>query len=112
MQLHFHNQHRTLLWVCIGFYSPGTCGAQGDWRTRGWWTIAPGGEVYVLDTNNRFAYCYAEAADGKVWAGHYGPVLAPRRAFDSCWNILNNVDPRVHMREIYIPTDHHIIDLI
>ncbi len=84
----------------------------GDWGTRGWWNIYPSQEAYVLNTSNRYAYFYAEAADGGVWAGPYGPVLAPRRRFDSCWDIGNNVDPYVHMREVYIASNNHRVDLI
>jgi hypothetical protein len=47
-----------------------------------------------------------------VWAGAYGPVLAPRHVFDSCWDIGNNVDPYVYMREVYIASDHHTVNLI
>jgi len=112
MQLRFRNNYGALLWVCIAFYDRGVCGPYGNWGTRGWWNIYPSGEAYVLNTNNRYAYFYAEAADGGVWAGPYGPVLAPRRVFDSCWDIGNNVDPYVYMREVYIPNDRHTVNLI
>ena len=112
MELHFRNNHGSTLWVCIGFYDPGTCGPYGNWGTRGWWNITASGEAYVVNTSNRYAYFYAEAADGGVWAGQYGPVLAPRHAFDSCWDIGNNVDPWVHMREVYIASDRHTVNLI
>src|SRR5690242_11332689 len=83
MELHFRNNHGSTLWVCIGFYDPGRCGPYGNWGTRGWWNINASGEAYVVNTSNRYAYFYAEAADGGVWAGQYGPVLAPRHALDA-----------------------------
>ena len=111
MELRFRNDYGTRLWVCILFHDPGRCGQYGNWGTRGWWVIEPGNEAYVLDTDNRNAYFYAEAADGGVWAGPYGPVLAPRRAFDSCLDISNNVDPSVHCRHVRLATSRHTVNL-
>ena len=111
MELHFRNARGSQLWVCIAFHDPGSCGPYGNWGTRGWWSIPPSGRAHVLNTQNRYAYFYAEAADGGVWAGPYGPVLAPRHAFDSCWDIGNNVDPYVHMRQVHIPSGQHTVNL-
>jgi hypothetical protein len=112
MQLHFQNNYGTRAWVCIMFYDPVGCGAYGNWGTRGWWVMDPGGRVYVLNTSNRYAAFYGEAADGAVWSGPYGPVLAPRHVFDSCVDIGNNVDPYVYMRLVDIRSDVHTVSLI
>jgi uncharacterized membrane protein len=90
VELHFRNQYSAHVYVAIMFYSPDTCADAGLWGTRGWWGINPGGEAYVLTTNNRYAAFYAEAADGAVWAGDRGPVYVHQQAFDSCVNIGDN----------------------
>jgi hypothetical protein len=112
MQLHFCNHSSSQVWVCIMFYDPGSCGPYGNWGTRGWWGMSPGQCAYVLNTNNRYAYFYAEGADGSVWTGPYGPIIAPSHAFDSCRDIFNNVDPRVNLREVYIASDSHTVNLV
>lgn len=90
MQLHFRNNHGSPVHVAIMFYSPDTCGDAGSWGTRGWWNISPGGEAYVLNTGNRYAAFYAEANDGSIWSGSYGPIYVHQQAFDSCVNIGDN----------------------
>jgi uncharacterized membrane protein len=87
MRLHFRNRYSTRIYVAIMFSNPGGCGEYGGWGTRGWWTIDPGGEAYVLSSGNRYAAYYAEAADGAVWGGPYGPIYVYPDAFDSCLNI-------------------------
>jgi uncharacterized membrane protein len=87
MQLHFRNRSASRLWVSIMFYNPGGCGGEyGNWGTRGWWTIDPGGQAHVLNTDNRYAAYYAESADGPIWAGDIRMYVYPR-AFDSCVSI-------------------------
>jgi Protein of unknown function (DUF1036) len=92
MELHFRNSYdgTSLISVAIMFYSPSTCANYGSWGTRGWWNIAPGGEAYVLNTNNQYAAFYAEATNGAIWAGNYGPVYVHPYAFDSCVDIGDN----------------------
>ncbi|MEV7006771.1 DUF1036 domain-containing protein [Streptosporangium sp. NPDC051022] len=87
MELHFRNRYTSKVWVAIMFYSPDGCRDYGQWGTRGWWAIDPGGEAYVINTNNRYAAFYAEAANGAVWTGPYGPIYVYQTAFDSCLNI-------------------------
>lgn len=111
MQLHFSNQYGHRLWVCISFHSPTTCGALGDWGTRGWWTIDPGQSAYVLDTGNSRAYFYAEADDGAFWAGSDWAIHAPQTAFDSClWNARIG-DRYLGMRPVDIPPNGLILNL-
>lgn len=90
MQLHFRNRYASTLWIAIMFYSPNSCREYGSWGTRGWWGIEPGGEAFVLNTDYRYAAFYAEARDGTVWTGPYGPVYVDQSAFDSCINIGDN----------------------
>ena len=42
----------------------------GEWESKGWYTIKPYDEAYVANTNNRIFYYYAESLDGKLkWKG-------------------------------------------
>ncbi|MEV4631608.1 DUF1036 domain-containing protein [Micromonospora sp. NPDC049523] len=111
MQLHFRNNYGLRIWVSIMYYDPG-CSAYGSpWATRGWWAIDYGGQAYVLNTNNRYAYFYAEAANGAVWAGGYGPIYVPQNGFDLCQNIGQTGARIVGLREVYIPSDVHTVNL-
>ncbi|MFF4986788.1 DUF1036 domain-containing protein [Streptosporangium saharense] len=98
MQLHFRNRYTAKTWVAIMFYNPDGCRDHGQWGTRGWWAIDPGGEAYVLSTNNRYAAFYAEAADGRIWTGTYGPFYVYQNAFESCLNIGSTAARRVGAR--------------
>lgn len=102
MELHFRNHTDHKLWVCVMFYSPDDCGEDGDWGTRGWWGINPGGQAYVLNTDNEYAAFYAESSGGLVWTGPYGPVYVHQAAFDSCYLIGDNSPETrvVGMREV------------
>ena len=93
MKLHFRNSYGPRLWVSIMYYDPSNCGQYGKWGTRGWWAIDYGNSAYVLNTNNRYAYFYAEADDGAVWTGPYGPIYVTQNSFNLClW--LGAVDDR------------------
>ncbi|MFG1841688.1 DUF1036 domain-containing protein [Micromonospora sp. NPDC049175] len=112
MQLHFRNSYGPRIWVAIMYYDTG-CNSDGSsWATRGWWTIDNGGQAYVLNTNNRYAYYYAEAADGTVWTGPYGPIYVPQTAFSWCSNTGSTNARVVGLREVYIPSDKHTINLV
>jgi uncharacterized membrane protein len=88
MQVHFRNSYTSRIWIAIMRYDPAGCGGQyGNWATKGWWSIQPGESVYAFNTNNRYFCYYAEAQDGGVWNGPYGPIYVYRDAFDSCVNI-------------------------
>jgi hypothetical protein len=89
MEVYFRNRTSSGLWVAIMYFSPDSCRDLGKWGTRGWWHIDPGGELYVLNTSNRYAAFYAESAD-VVWAGPYGPVYIHDQAFDHCYLIGDN----------------------
>jgi hypothetical protein len=87
MRVYFHNNHSSTVWIAIMRYDPGACGSYGNWATEGWWGLNPGGTVWAFSTSNRYACFYAEADDGAVWAGSYGPVYIYWDAFSSCVNI-------------------------
>jgi len=84
MEIRFRNSTGSTASVALLFYSPDSCSHDGQWGVRGWWVVGPGGTVHVLNTTNRYFCYYAEAADGTVWAGDFGPVPVYRDNFDSC----------------------------
>ena len=115
MELHFRNETASEVWVAVMFYSPDACAEYGNWGTRGWWAMQPGGEAYALDTDNRYVYFYAESADGAVWSGPYGNVYVDQQAFDSCLGIGDNKQNTqiVGMQQIDMQdTDRHYVNLI
>ena len=67
----------THLWsrFLVMWYDTNTCGGDGgNWATKGWWNLSPGQETHTdVWTANRYFYFYAEAEDGAVWNGPYGP---------------------------------------
>jgi uncharacterized membrane protein len=89
VNLYFRNNYPSTVWVAIMFYSPARCAQYGQWGTRGWWQINPGGTklVWVGNTLNRYYAYYANASDGAKWTGQYGPVYVYHQAFDSCLKI-------------------------
>lgn len=112
MQLHFRNSYGPRIWVSIMFYDPGCSGTGSPWGTQGWWAIDFGATAYVLNTNNRYAYFYAEAANGAVWTGPYGPIYVPQQAFRLCEKLGQTGARIVGLREIYIPSDVHTVNLV
>lgn len=117
MQLCFANSCPSTLWVAVMWWDPDSCQADGgDWATRGWWGVSPGGLVSTnVFTNNRYFYFFAEADDGLIWAGPYGPVECTDAAFDSCQVIGSTADYlSLSMRQVDTgPTewDSVIVDL-
>lgn len=112
MQLRFRNSYGPRIWVAVMFRESGACtGDYGGWRTRGWWAVDYGGTVHVLNTNNRYAYFYAEAANGAVWTGPYGPICVKSAAFGSCSGLCWTGADGVWMREVYIPSGSHTVNL-
>jgi uncharacterized membrane protein len=112
MQLHFRNSYGPRIHVAIMFYDPGCSSYGSPWGTRGWWGIDYGGQAYVLNTNNRYAYYYAEATDGAVWTGQFGPIYVPWQAFNLCENLGQTGARIVGLREVYIPSDSHTVNLV
>jgi hypothetical protein len=63
-----------------------------------------GDSAHVLNPDNRYAYYYAEAANGAVWTGPFGPIYVPPRDFILCSNIGQTGARIVGLREVHIPT--------
>ena len=94
MGLTLCNSYPTTIWTSIMFYSPETCGGEGDdFEMMGWWQIAPGSCALVyandLEDVNQFWYYFARADDGTFWAGDrvaHVP-LEPFGGDQWCWGI-------------------------
>ena len=89
MQLCFKNNYSSLVSILVMWYDTNTCGGDGgNWATKGWWNLSPGQETHTdVWTANRYFYFYAEAEDGAVWNGPYGPVDGTYQAFQGCVGI-------------------------
>jgi uncharacterized membrane protein len=89
--LYFGNQTQQRVYVAIMFHAPDSCGGEGgDWATRGWWPIDPGGTVGVFEDSSvhrRYYAYYAQGDSGARWTGPYGPIYIYNEAFDSCIGI-------------------------
>ncbi len=84
---HFHEE----VWVAYMFYSPGTCGGEGNFQTIGWYAMAPGQCVTVYanslgDVHNANWYYYAESASGTVWNGPV-QVYVTNTPFNHCFGV-------------------------
>jgi len=90
--LHFRNSTSSTVSVTIMYYDPAGCAGYGDWGTQGWWNLAPGQEVNVKNTSNRYATFYAHS-DRLAWSGPYN-VYVKSSAFQSCVNI-GSTDSRI-----------------
>jgi hypothetical protein len=90
--LHFRNSTSSTVSVTIMYYDPASCGGYGDWATQGWWNIAPGQEVNVKNTSNRYATFHAYS-DRLNWSGPYRAYVKSS-AFQSCVNI-GSTDSRI-----------------
>jgi len=84
MIVRFHNSYPSKVWLAVMYYDPNSCDEYGKWATEGWWGIKSGGDVAPFQTFNRYAAFYAEAEDGAVWTGPYGPVYVYYEGFKSC----------------------------
>ncbi|MEV0611738.1 hypothetical protein AB0I81_00320 [Nonomuraea sp. NPDC050404] len=113
MQLHFRNRYTSKICIAIMFFSPDGCRNYGQWGTRGWWCIDPGGEVHVLNTGNRYATFYAEAANGAVWTSDSNYIMVVNHAFDSCIGIGVTPSRSVGTRLVDLgDSDRHFVNLI
>jgi hypothetical protein len=94
MQIAFKNNHSSLLWAAVMWYDTNACGGDGgNWATEGWWNLNPGESVTTdVSSGNRYFCIYAEAEDGTVWGGDYGPVYCNYQAFQGCVAIGNTQD--------------------
>ena len=69
MWIAYQNNSGSPLWMVVGYYSP-NCDGQ-DWAKKGWWRINPGGSITAIWTTSINSLFYAEADDGRIWAGPY-----------------------------------------
>ena len=93
--LAFCNSFTEDVWVAYMFYSPDTCGGEGqNWQTIGWFRASPGQCTTVYgnslgDVNNRYWYFYAQNASGSAkWSGPID-VDVTNEAFNHCYGIGN-----------------------
>ena len=111
MKLYFRNNHGPRIWVAIMYWDPNNCADYGSWGTSGWYVIDNGNTEHVLNTNNTFAYFYAEAADGTVWSGQYGPIYVTQDPFDSCRDIGRTDARLVGLQQVNIPSNGLVVSL-
>ncbi len=96
-QVHFINGTNQSLAVAVA-YANNSCTRL--WGVQGWWNIAPGGDVHVLNTNNRYMFFYAESP-GRVWAGYpenFADAYVTQNAFNHCIEIGTTTSRIVRMR--------------
>lgn len=112
--LRFRNSYGSVIWICIAFPDSVNCGGHlGEHATRGWWAIGLNQEVYVLKTQSRWVYYFAEAEDGAVWAGEDLSACVLRTSpFDNCKEHCLFGDRRVGMRGKTFYSDTLIVNLV
>lgn len=112
------NNYKSKVWLAISYYSPG-CSEFGtslpdwEWASMGWWLIEPGQSACVLNTNNPYAYCYAESDDGLlVWVGDYSTRVFDVE-FNRCFRegVSGPTQYDVGMFEVYLESDFHTLNL-
>ena len=91
MGLTLCNSYSTVISTAIAFYSPDTCGGEGEnFEMMGWWDLEPGSCALVyandLEDLNRYWYYFAQAVDGATWSGPF-EASVPDAAFDQCYGI-------------------------
>jgi hypothetical protein len=103
--IRFHNGSSKTVSVAVLMYDPDKCGGEGkNYRSAGWYNLAPGETRSVMKTSNAFGY-YAVSADGRyVWPsqrqGGNTRVYVYQSAFDSCLGIASTDGFVVNMKSI------------
>jgi hypothetical protein len=94
VQLCFQNNYSSTVSIAVMWEDNDDCGGDGGgWATEGWWNLDPGQSTCTdVSTGNRYFYFYAEAEDGEVWSGDYGPVYGTYNAFQGCLLVGNTQD--------------------
>ena len=92
MGLRLCNGYTSRISTVIMFYSPETCGEEGDdFEMMGWWNLDPGmcALVYANDLAdlNRFWYVHANSPDGAFWAGPFNASVPTDRGFSQCFGL-------------------------
>jgi hypothetical protein len=90
--VHFRNSTSDTVSVTIMYYDPSGCAGYGDWGTQGWWNIAPGQEINVKNTSNRYVAFHAYSSRLN-WSGPYNAYVKSW-AFQSCVGI-GSTDSRI-----------------
>jgi hypothetical protein len=107
--IRFRNRSNKTVSVAILMYDPNKCGGEGkDWRSAGWWTIAPGETQSVMKTSNGYFAYYAASDDGRyVWPDQSQSgntrVYVNELAFDSCLGYASTNDFAVNMKSKMAP---------
>jgi len=101
-ELRFRNYYRSTVNVALMYPDfSGGCDDYGGWATEGWWQVARGQTVHVLNTTNRNVYFYAYAGDGTTWTGNDSSMLVKTNAqFNSCVDIDSTGWQQVGLRKI------------
>jgi hypothetical protein len=92
MRIHLVGKSQGPIWVSLMTYAPESCGGSGggNWYVQGWWRVDLWKTIKTsVETDNRYFTMYAEASDGRIWAGPYG-VDCPQQRFAACIGLLNN----------------------
>jgi hypothetical protein len=103
---YIRNSHASTIQVAGMYWDPQACGQYGNYRTMGWWRIAPGARILAAPNSAHYFYWYAESDDGLQWPGRYGPVYTYLYPFDSCLQIgstaaWKTVTMKQHDQELY-----------
>jgi uncharacterized membrane protein len=101
--LQFRNYYQSTVNVAVMYRDfSGACDDYGGWATAGWWQVARGETVHVLNTTNRYVYFYADAEDGTTWTDEDASIYVPANGdeFDSCRDIGSTASERVGLDEI------------
>lgn len=113
--LTFCNSYPARVDAAISFVDRELCGGEGgDWRNRGWWSIAPGACVTVHSGNvsnvNRFWYFFAMADDGTRWEGDFPTFVQLPGPFDLCDGIGSTAFDTFNFRELDVgDSDNHTL---
>jgi uncharacterized membrane protein len=105
MALYFQNSYSIEVSIAFAWFDSG-CGADNqNFRKQGWWNLHSD-ETFLawsvdLRSVNRYAYFYAEAADGATWSGTGRACLfITQAAFDQCAFNNTNCDQQVDFEEL------------
>ena len=105
--LRFRNYYQSTVDVAVMYRDfSGACDDYGGWATAGWWQVARGQTVHVLNTTNRYVYFYADAPDGTSWSGGAGQMYVPANGdeFQSCRDIGSTASERVGLQRVDMGT--------
>ena len=86
--VYFQNSYGKTVWVAVEYGNSG-CNLPGigNWENVGWYRLDPGQSRRLFTTTSRYAYWYADAADGASWSGYYSGKVNPYYAYDYCTSV-------------------------